>query len=195
MKKYLKLRWLDNKSKISLYTSSKLHFEVIFVSLRKKYMITIAIFEEPTYFKLNRKTEKNDTCSEHIFTYIYNASRHHVKLPSSMNAKQWKTHYASSTQPFRHPYWQHTWTQATLLYSWSPNLCAVLSLSLCCFRTWCSPDPDPSLLIWSLLLYLFAPPNPSEVYNHPHKSDSVKAYTSCVGVIVFLFSSLAVPIF
>lgn len=35
----------------------------------------------------------------------------------------------------------------------------VLSLSLCCFRTWCSSCPDLSLLIWSL----FAPPNPSEV--------------------------------
>lgn len=46
MKKYLKLRWLDNKSKISLYTCSKLHFEVIFVSLREKYMITNAIFGE-----------------------------------------------------------------------------------------------------------------------------------------------------
>lgn len=86
-------------------------------------------------------------------------------------------------------------TQTVLLYGWSTNLRTVLSMSLCplLFQNLMFPLSRSLPFIFDYL-FIFCSTQPLRGYNHQHKSDSVKAYSSCVGVIVFLFSSLAVPI-
>lgn len=157
-------------------------------------MITIAIFEEPTYFKLNRKTEKNDTCSEHIFTYLYNASRHHVKLPSSMNAKQWKTHYASSTQPFRHPYWPrlttHVNTSHIVVQLVSKPLCCLVPVTLL-FQNLMFPWPWPlpfDLIFTSLFICSTQPLRGLQPSAQEWFSQSIHVLCWCHRLSVLIFS-------